>query len=76
MAGGERIFRGLRMGMILPIARPDEIGLVDQKEGAFLSLQKVIPYDSQSDWAWIPPLEWSPDSQGICTFPGSQRCTE
>jgi hypothetical protein len=50
-------------GNTLGYARPDEIGLVDQKEGAFLPVQKVIPYDSQSDWAWIPPLEWSPDSR-------------
>lgn len=50
-------------GNNLAFARPDEIGLVDQKEGEFLSLQKVTPYDSQSDWAWISPLEWAPDSR-------------
>ncbi len=50
-------------GIDLAYSRPDEIGLVDQEEGAFSVMQKVIPYDSRSDWAWIPPLEWSPDSQ-------------
>lgn len=50
-------------GNNLAYSRPDEIGLVDQEEGRFSVLQKIIPYDSRSDWAWIPPLEWSPDSQ-------------
>ena len=50
-------------GNNLAYSRPDEVGLVDQEEGAFSVLQKIIPFDSRSDWAWIPPLEWSPDSQ-------------
>ena len=50
-------------GNHLAYARPDQIGLVDQKEGTFVLLQTLIPYNSQSDWAWIPPLEWSPDSR-------------
>lgn len=52
-------------GKTIAYGRPDAIGIVDQKEGAFIPLQSITPYDSQSDWAWIPPLTWSPDSKVI-----------
>ena len=50
-------------GKTLAYARPDTIGIIEQDAGTFLPLQNIVPFDSLSDWAWIPPIAWSPDSQ-------------
>jgi hypothetical protein len=61
-------------GSSLAYARPDEVGLVNLKEGNFSSKIKIIPLQTHSDWAWVPPLNWSPDSSVLFTVihaPGS-----
>jgi hypothetical protein len=50
-------------GRNLAYARPDSLGTVDLKEGKYIPSQQIIPFESQSDWAWIPPVNWSPDSK-------------
>lgn len=47
-------------------ARPDSLGLVDEENG-FVTLLPLIPYQTGSDWAWIPGLSWSPDGQFLYT---------
>ena len=49
----------------LAYARPDGIGLVDQDGGYLKPLLGITPYNSHSDWAWIPPLVWAPDGNGL-----------
>lgn len=49
----------------LAYARPDGIGLVDQDGGYLKPLLGITPYNSHSDWAWIPPLVWSPDGNSL-----------
>ncbi len=44
-------------------ARPDGIGLVDQEKGSLLPLLNITPLQTNSDWAWIPPVVWSPDGR-------------
>lgn len=44
-------------------ARPDGIGLVDRSDGTLQPLIEIIPYQTQGDWAWIPPFSWSPDGK-------------
>jgi hypothetical protein len=56
-------FRWAPDGKTLAYSRPDSIGTIDQKEGIYLPLQGILPFDTQSDWAWIPPINWSPDSR-------------
>jgi len=56
-------FRWSPDGKTLAYSRPDSIGIIDKKEGTFLPLQSILPYDTQSEWAWIPPIDWSPDSR-------------
>lgn len=51
----------------LAYARPDEIGFVDQDTGLFRPLLQITPFQSHSDWAWIPPLAWGPDARTIFT---------
>lgn len=43
-------------------ARPDSVGLIDEENG-FTSLSTLIPYQTGSEWAWIPGLSWSPDGE-------------
>lgn len=48
-------------GQSLAYARPDGIGLVDLEKKALVPLLDLIPYQTGSDWAWVPGLGWSGD---------------
>jgi len=50
-------------GQSLLYARSDSIGLVDLEEGSLLPLLEITPYNTRSNWAWVPGAAWSPDSQ-------------
>lgn len=52
-------------GQSLLYARSDSIGLVDLEEGSLLPLLEITPYNTRSNWAWVPGAAWSPDSQMI-----------
>jgi resuscitation-promoting factor RpfB len=54
-------------GSNLAYARPDEVGLVNLITGSFSPLIKITPLQTHSDWAWVPPLNWSPDSSIVFT---------
>jgi resuscitation-promoting factor RpfB len=49
----------------LAYARPDEIGLVDQDGGYLKPLLEVTPFNTHSDWAWIPPISWGADGKSL-----------
>lgn len=49
----------------LAYARPDQIGLVDQDGGYLKPLLSITPFNSHSDWAWIPPFTWGPDGDTL-----------
>jgi hypothetical protein len=49
----------------LAYARPDQIGLVDQDAGYLKPLLSVTPFNSHSDWAWIPPIAWGADGNNL-----------
>ena len=49
----------------LAYARPDEIGLVDQDGGYRKPLLEITPFNTHSDWAWIPPLTWGSDGKTL-----------
>lgn len=49
----------------LAYARPDSIGLVDI-DGKYLKpLLDITPFNTHSDWAWIPPLAWGADGKTL-----------
>lgn len=50
-------------GTRLAFYRPDSVGTVDIKGGKLNTIQSIVPYDTHSDWAWVPGLTWSPDGQ-------------
>ncbi len=43
--------------------RPDEIGLVDLRRGALQPLLSIPPYQTRSDWAWVPAAAFSADGK-------------
>lgn len=50
-------------GSWLAYARPDSIGLVDFDKGSYYPLMDILPFQTGSDWAWVPSISWSADSQ-------------
>jgi resuscitation-promoting factor RpfB len=46
-------------------ARPDSIGFVDRSDGSLQPLVEITPYQTQGDWAWIPPFAWSPAGETL-----------
>jgi len=52
----------------LAIARPDGISLVNFYNGEVQSLADVVPLQTRGDWAWVPPIAWSPDGRTIFTI--------
>lgn len=45
----------------LAYTRPDEVGWVDFEAGEFQRLLSILPYQTNSDWAWMPGIGWGPD---------------
>ncbi len=50
-------------GSRLAFVRPDSIGTVNLKKGTFNTVASITPYDTHSDWAWVPGLTWSTDGK-------------
>lgn len=53
-------------------SRPDEIGIITLTQtqpitADSVSLAKFSPYETLSDWVWVPKVGWSPDGQFIVT---------
>ena len=49
----------------LAYARPDGIGLVDL-DGKYLKpLLAITPFNTHSDWAWLPSLAWGADGETL-----------
>lgn len=49
-------------GEQLAYSRPDGFGLVNLDYDLLNELVAALPVQTRSDWAWIPPVAWSPDS--------------
>ncbi|MEP0804915.1 MAG: G5 domain-containing protein [Chloroflexota bacterium] len=49
----------------LAYARPDGIGLVDIDGKYIKPLIEITPYNTRSDWAWLPSLTWGADSSTL-----------
>ncbi len=49
----------------LAYARPDGIGLVDIDGKYIKPLIEITPYNTRSDWAWLPSLAWGADSNTL-----------
>jgi hypothetical protein len=49
----------------LVYVRPDEFGIVDQETGLLRPMLEITPLQTNSDWAWIPPMVWGPEARTI-----------
>jgi resuscitation-promoting factor RpfB len=49
----------------LAYSRPDGIGLVDQDGGYLKPLLSITPFNTHSDWAWVPPIAWGADGKSL-----------
>jgi hypothetical protein len=49
----------------LAYSRPDGIGLVDQDGGYLKPLLSITPFNTHSDWAWVPPITWGADGKTL-----------
>ncbi len=49
----------------LAYARADGFGLVDLDSGRLEPARQITPYQTLSDWAWVPGIAWSPDHQTL-----------
>jgi hypothetical protein len=58
-------FRYSADGDQLVYSRPDGFGFVDLDYSILVEGFAVLPVQTRSDWAWIPPLAWSPDNNFI-----------
>jgi hypothetical protein len=54
-------------GNQLAYTRPDGIGLLNFLDGLLTSELDIIPFQTGSDWAWVPGLSWSPDGSILYT---------
>ena len=48
-------------------SRPDGVGIFDQHDGAWITIIRINPYETNGDWAWVAGASWSPDGSTIYT---------
>jgi hypothetical protein len=51
----------------LAFVGPDQIGLVNFEEDIQVPLFQMTPFQTRSDWAWVPGLRWGPDGKVLYT---------
>ncbi len=54
-------------GSQLAYARPDGVGLVNLKNGAFIPKLPIIPLQTHGDWAWVPGIAWGNEGKTLYT---------
>ena len=60
-------------GSILAYARPDEIGIITFTTRRPITyhvtpLVEFAPFETHSDWGWVPQISWSPDSRFLAAL--------
>lgn len=54
-------------GSQLIYMRPDSIGVVYIPDGTLDPLVQILPYQTESVWAWVPEVSWSKDGEVVYT---------
>lgn len=49
----------------LAYARPDSIGLVDLEGRNLRPMIDIVPFNTHSDWAWLPEITWGADGRNL-----------
>jgi Tol biopolymer transport system component len=50
-------------GRYVAYAQASSIGLIRLRDGRRTELRRFEPYNTRSEWVWVPALSWSPDSR-------------
>jgi resuscitation-promoting factor RpfB len=50
-------------GERIAYSRADQLGWVDRNTGSRHILLSITPFQARSDWAWLPPMQWTPDGK-------------
>jgi hypothetical protein len=45
--------------------RADSVGVVDLEDNLIVEVSDITPFQTLSDWAWVPGLAWGRDNQTI-----------
>ena len=68
-AGGVYGWWGMSFGFSpqgkLAYSRPDQVGLVDQDGGYLKPLLDITPFNTRSDWVWVPSLAWAHEGDAL-----------
>ncbi len=54
-------------GTKFAFATASAIGVMDAATGAVVTLKEFTPYQTHSEWVWVPTVSWSPNSAFIAT---------
>lgn len=54
-------------GKAFAYAQADQVGVYDVLSGTLTVLRDFAPYNTYSEWVWIPELSWSPDGRFLAT---------
>lgn len=60
-------FRWSPDGTKFAYATAGEVGVIDVISGTVETLMPFVPYQTNSEWVWVPTVSWSPDSRFIAT---------
>ncbi len=52
-------------GNVLMYSRPDGIGYVDFTDRMLVPQIQMTPFNTHSEWAWVPQVGWSPSSSSF-----------
>jgi len=48
-------------------ANANEVGVIDIISPTLTTLMEFVPYQTHSEWVWVPTVSWSPNSKFIAT---------
>ena len=54
-------------GRYIAYAKANQVGVINIISQTITPLQQFAPYQTNSNWVWVPSLTWSPDSRFIAT---------
>ena len=54
-------------GVYIAYANASEVGVIELESQKASTLKTFEPYQTNSDWVWVPSLSWSPDGQFLAT---------
>lgn len=54
-------------GNYIAYAQPDSVGLIDLSNRAQNTLLEIVPFNTYSEWAWMPAVSWGPNGNVLYT---------